>query len=463
MGTSRRAAVGAFVVAGLLIFGIGLFLIGDRRLLFTDQYELYTAFNRVTGVQVGTDVRVAGLSAGEVTEVVIPPGPAARFRVRMRVRRDLQALVRTDSVAAIQTDGIVGNTFIQIGGGTEEVPVAPAGSTIEGRDPIEFADLIEEGRDTFRAVARTILDLRGEISVAVATLTATLDEANALIVDMGADARVIARDVRRVTDDASETVDDVRVIVENVRAGRGNLGRFLTEEELWTSTRNMARDGEQTVRNIRRASAQLREVLDRFGAEGGPSDRLMADLTEAVDRAREVMSDLSENTEAMKHHWLLRGFFTDRGYFDLDSLTVAEYREGAIEEAGRTALRVWIQAAQLFERDPSGALTLSDAGRRRLDVAMADFVEFPRNSPIVVEGYAATSAPAERYLLASERARLVDAYLQQRYRRDAALVGHLAVGLEAQGSPSGDNRWDGVAIAVWVEKDLLARSRRGSD
>lgn len=463
MGTSRRAVVGAFVVTGLLIFGIGLFLIGDRRLLFTDQYELYTAFNRVTGVQVGTDVRVAGLSAGEVTDVVIPPGPAARFRVRMRVRQDLQPLVRTDSVAAIQTDGIVGNTFIQIGGGTEEAPMAPAGSTIEGRDPIEFADLIEEGRDTFRAVAETILDLRGEISTAVATLTATLDEANAVIVDVGADARVIARDVRRVAADASETAGEVRTIVHDVRAGRGNLGKFLTEEELWTSTRNMARDGEQTVANIRQASAELREVLDRFSAEGGPSDRLMADLTSAVDRAREVMSDLSENTEAMKRHWLLRGFFNDRGYFDLDSLTAAEYREGAIEAGGRTALRVWIEAEHLFEQTSSGELALTDAGRRRLDVAMADFVEFPRNSPIVVEGYAAGTAPAERYLLATQRARLVDRYLQQRYRRDSALVGHIAVGLDAQGSPSGDRRWEGVAIAVWVEEDLLARSGRGSE
>ncbi|HEX6209259.1 MAG TPA: MlaD family protein, partial [Methylomirabilota bacterium] len=94
MGTSRRAIVGAFVVAGVLVFAIGLFLIGDRRLMFADHYELYTSFNRVTGVQVGTGVRVAGLAAGEVTEVLIPAGPAAQFRVRMRIREDLQPLVR---------------------------------------------------------------------------------------------------------------------------------------------------------------------------------------------------------------------------------------------------------------------------------------------------------------------------------------------------------------------------------
>ncbi|HEX6209859.1 MAG TPA: hypothetical protein VF136_03720, partial [Methylomirabilota bacterium] len=383
---------------------------------------------------------------------------ASQFRVRMRIREDLQALVRTDSVAAIQTDGIVGNTFIQIGGGTEEARVAPPGSTIPGRDPIEFADLIEEGRNTFQAVAREIIELRGDISGAVETLTTTLDEANDLIVDVGADARVIAADVRRVTSEARGTARDVNAIVADVRAGRGNLGRFLTDETVWISTRNMARDGEQTVASIREAAAQLRETIDKFSAEGGASDRLVADLTDAVNHAREVMSDLSENTEAMKRHWLLRGFFRDRGYFDLDSLTVAQYREGAVESDDRVALRVWIDAAGLFEPTPSGGLALTDAGRRRLDVTMADFLDFPRDSPIVVEGYATTQAPAERYIRATQRARLAAEYLERRYRRDSTLIGHLAIGLDAPESPSGDGRWDGVAIAVFVEKDLLARA-----
>ncbi len=40
MTRMRTAVVGAFVLGGLLLFGGGLFLIGDRRLLFVDQFEL---------------------------------------------------------------------------------------------------------------------------------------------------------------------------------------------------------------------------------------------------------------------------------------------------------------------------------------------------------------------------------------------------------------------------------------
>ena len=89
MNRTRTALVGAFVLLGLLLFGGGLFLIGDRRLLFAEQFELNTTLTKVTGLQVGTRVRVAGLDAGEVLDVALPPRPSAPFVIRMRVRQDL--------------------------------------------------------------------------------------------------------------------------------------------------------------------------------------------------------------------------------------------------------------------------------------------------------------------------------------------------------------------------------------
>ena len=46
----------------------------------------------------------------------------AKFRVQMRVRSDLHQLIRLDSVASIQNDGLVGNKFVQIDSGTEASP-----------------------------------------------------------------------------------------------------------------------------------------------------------------------------------------------------------------------------------------------------------------------------------------------------------------------------------------------------
>ncbi|HEY8550117.1 MAG TPA: MlaD family protein [Vicinamibacterales bacterium] len=455
MPRSRAAIVGAFVLGGLALFALGLFLIGDRRLLFVKQYELFTRFTKVTGIQIGTQVRVGGLPAGEVTEVLIPPGPSEKFRVRMRLRGDLQQLVRTDSYASILTDGIVGNTFIQIEGGTDQAPVAEPGSTINGRDPIEFADLIQEGRDTFRLVTREILDLRRELSGAIDVLKSVLTEANSLLVEAGGDIKVITSNARRVSEDLTTVSADTRAMVGSIRAGEGSLGKLITRDDIWNSASRITADAERTMANVQDVSAQLREAVERFRAKDGPADRLVADLQAAVSNAREVMADLADSTEAAKRSFLLRGFFESRGFFDLDAMTLDEYRRFEQGERDRVPLRVWIEAEALFGEGEADRPRLTDAGRRRLDVTMGDFLRYPRDSILVVEGYSTASDPTEQYVISDARARAVQQYLQGRFRRNANLVGSVAGGLVAPGSPRGNERWDGVALTLFVRKEHL--------
>ena len=82
------------------------------------------------------------MDAGEVEDISVPPGPSGRFRVRMRVRRDLHPLIRIDSVASIQNDGLVGNKFVQIAAGTDASPEVAERGTIPSREPFDMADLM---------------------------------------------------------------------------------------------------------------------------------------------------------------------------------------------------------------------------------------------------------------------------------------------------------------------------------
>ena len=75
MARNRLVAVGAFVVCGVLLFAVGLFMIGDRRMLFSKTFEVYAEFAKIAGLQNGAKVRVAGMDAGEVDEIHVPPRP----------------------------------------------------------------------------------------------------------------------------------------------------------------------------------------------------------------------------------------------------------------------------------------------------------------------------------------------------------------------------------------------------
>ena len=119
MVASKLVGAGAFVVIGVLLFTVGLFMIGERRMLFEDRMVVYTEFAKLGQLQNGAVVRVAGADAGEVTEIGIPSSPAGKFRVKMEIREELHGLVRTDSIATTQTEGLVGALFVNIGAGSE--------------------------------------------------------------------------------------------------------------------------------------------------------------------------------------------------------------------------------------------------------------------------------------------------------------------------------------------------------
>jgi phospholipid/cholesterol/gamma-HCH transport system substrate-binding protein len=454
MSTLRRAVVGAFVLGGTILFATGLFLIGDRRLLFQPQFELGTAFGKVSGLQVGTRVRVAGFDAGEVLEILIPSRPSEKFLVRMRLREDLRPLVRTDSVCAVQTDGIVGNTFIQIGLGTDEARIVEPGDTIEGVDPVEFADLIQEGRETFRTITQEIVDLGTEVSEAIVPLTDTARTASSLLVDVGNDVRTMTKTSALFTEEARVVLADARGIVSDIRAGRGTIGQLLTDDTQYKRLVGIAGEAEQTMANLRMASERARALIEGVSARDGAAQQIVQTLRDTLADTREVMSDLSEGTEALKRNFLLRGFFRDRGFFDLDALTREAYLAGALERNDRTALRVWIDAAGLFARAADGTEQLTEAGRRRLESAMADLVRYPRDSPLVVEGYADGTAGEAAYLISSDRALLVRDFLLSRFRRRVTVTGMMPMSDRAVGSPRGD-RWSGVALALFVRTDAL--------
>ena len=455
MQRNRAAVVGAFVLAGVMLFAGGLFLIGDRRLLFTNHIEVATQFGKVTGLVIGTPVRLAGLRAGEVLDIQVPSRPSERFLVRMRIREDLRPLVRTDSVATILTDGIVGNAFVQIGMGTDEAPMVEPGGMLPGSDPIEFADLIQEGRDTFRVVSREFIELTDEVTMAVSGLTDTIDVTKGVIADVGDELQVVTASSGRVITHVEETAGDVRALVADVRAGQGTIGQLFTNTEVWDRIGGVTREAEQTARTVRETAEITRDAVAQFSGPGGSGPQLAQSIRNTLAGIEEVTFDLAEGTEALKRNFLFRGFFRDRGFFDLDSISREAYQEGLLER-NRTAVRVWVDAAVIFSRSDDGDEALTAEGQRRLDAVMAQLVQYPRNSPLVVEGYAGPDDADNAYIVSLDRARRVRDYVLNRFRRQATLTGVMPLSHNAVGSPRGDGTWAGVALTMYVPNEARA-------
>ena len=444
---THPAIVGAFVVGGVALFTIGLFLIGNRRMLFTETFRVYAEFSEIAALDNGAKVRVAGMDAGEVENIRVPGGPTSRFRVRMRVREDLHPLIRLDSVATIQNDGLVGNKFVQIESGSEQSPVVPDTGTIQSREPFDIADLMEKMSDTIDSVNTMLKDVKTNVDTALASVSDVAGEAQELMNDVSGDVRKILASTDRMTSNLS-------AIVDGVRQGRGTIGKLVNDETLYANVKTMMADAEKAIANVREASEQAKGAIADFRGDGGPMKGLTGDLQQTLAAARDAMTDLAENTEALKRNFFFRGFFNRRGYFDLDDVTPAEYRQGALETGDRRVLRLWLGAGVLFEIDANKEERLSEGGRARLDSAMSQFVRYPRSSPLVIETYSHELTGDQRYLTGTRRAKLVRDYLVGKFHLDPNFVATMLLGTEAKDSPSG-RTWDGIALALFVPTTAL--------
>jgi phospholipid/cholesterol/gamma-HCH transport system substrate-binding protein len=447
MNRRHAAAVGAFVIAGVLLFAVGLFLIGDRRMLFDRSIEIYTEFANIAALEAGAKVRVGGMDAGEVSSIQVPPNPSAKFRVKLRIREDFHKLIRVDSLATVQTDGLVGNKFVQVEPGTDQAQVIPERGTIPSREAFELSAMLQRMSDTVDLIRTTIVALKGGIDDALQSVAETATEAQNLLNDVGTEAREIMASTQKVS-------RDLTVIVAEVREGKGTVGKLLADDSLYTSVKKISTDAEQAVASLREASEQAKGAVADLRGENGPLKGVTGDLQQTLASARDAMQDLEENTEALKHNFLFRGYFNRRGYFDLDELSVAQYRQGALETRDRRALRIWIRASALFERDATGNERLTPDGQARIDSAMSQFIRYPRNSPFVIEGYAVGATNDERFLASRRRVQLVRDYLVGKFALDPAFVASMPMGQEASGSPDG-NRWDGVALAMFVPTSAM--------
>jgi len=455
MISTKAVGAGLFVVIGLLLFTVALFMIGERRMLFEKRFVVYTEFSRLGDVAIGAPVRVAGAEAGEVTDIEIPVTPSAKFRVKMEVREALHPIIRTDSVAVPQTQGLVGGSFINIAAGTDQAPRVAAEGTIAGREPFEISDMLQQASDTMMMVGDTVMAIRGDAEKAVKQVALTAQDAHALLDKVRPDLEAMASNGNRISHDSQE-------LVAKLNDGQGTIGKLINDDALYRQFHDLTEQAQQTVANLHSVSDEARRAISDFRSKDGPAQGLFADMRTMIGQGREATADLADNMEAMKHNFLLRGFFNKRGYYDLDSISPAEYRTGVLENGKRKAMRIWLKASLLFEPGPDGTEVLSESGRARIDSAMSTYLKYLPAYPLVVEGYAPAPTVAERFRLSRYRAGIVRQYIVGKYDVPPQNTGFIGLGNDAVGSPDKDH-WDGVSLTLFLDRTELRADNARAD
>jgi phospholipid/cholesterol/gamma-HCH transport system substrate-binding protein len=141
---SRAARLGAFIVVTLTILVAGVFIIGSKQYLFSFTYQLKAQFDNVAGLDSGADVRVGGVHSGTVRSIVLPHKPGEKVTVVVDLGKSTHEIIKQDSVATIETEGLLGNQYLAISFGSSGKADVRDGDTIASEPPLEMAELLQK-------------------------------------------------------------------------------------------------------------------------------------------------------------------------------------------------------------------------------------------------------------------------------------------------------------------------------
>lgn len=211
----QKIRTGIFTLAGVGLLIGAVFLIGKTRHLFGDTFHIYGTFRNVGGLQVGNNVRFVGINVGTVESIQIISDTQAR--VDMVIQEDAHKFIKSNAIASIGSDGLMGDKLIVISATDNRAEQVKDGTRIATNNPNDMGEIMAK--------------------------------------------------MNRIANNAEVITAGLADISTQISGGKGSLGRLLYSDDL-------AKNLEGTATNIKQ------------GTKG-----------------------FSENMEALKGNFLLRGYY----------------------------------------------------------------------------------------------------------------------------------------------------------
>jgi phospholipid/cholesterol/gamma-HCH transport system substrate-binding protein len=358
---TRVARLGLFIFGTLAVLAAGVFIIGSKEYLFRSTYRVKAQFDNVAGLAEGADVQVGGVHSGMVESINLPHKPGDKVTVVMDLDKSTHEIIKQDSVASIETEGMLGNQYVAISFGSAGQGEVADGQVIQSQPPLIMADMLKK--------ASGILD-SGQLAMSNANLaTAHLNSVSA-----------------------------------KIDAGQGTVGALVNDKQLYS--------------NLQQTTSSLQATMMQ---------------------AQTGVTDFQENMEALKHNFILSGYFKKRGYDD-----EAELAANGISQlpSGTPTKTFTIPAKQLFDGRDSAKLK----NQKSLD-AGGEFLAANQFGVAVVAASAGASGDTQKDLVLTQaRAMVVREYLVENFGFDDSQLKTL--GLGKQTGPNVDA--DGGSIQILI-------------
>jgi len=207
--TEQKIKIGGFVVAGIVVLVLGIFFIGNQKNVFSSTFSVYGIFKNVNGLQVGNNVRFAGINVGVVDGIDIVTDSSVR--VMITLNDNVQKFIKKDARMSIGSDGLMGDKLVAISPGVNSQQAVKDGDRLGVVNPIDFDKIINK--------------------------------------------------LTKIADNGADLTENLSGIVEKINNGQGSIGRLLNNDKMAKDMESTVKQAKSAIKTVHKTSATLNEDL----------------------------------------------------------------------------------------------------------------------------------------------------------------------------------------------------------
>lgn len=308
---TRSVMLGIFIFAALVIFALGLFVMGGEQRSFGKTTNVKSYFGDVGGLKKGSNVLFGGVKVGIVKNISLQPHN--KVLVEMQIENDAQKFIPKNAVVTIGSDGMIGSKVLQLSGGDLQNGFIQDGNTLLSGQGSSMEQMFK----TLQVNNNNLLEITGDLKQISRKVLNGEGSVGKLLNDPA-----LANNVQALVNKLQVSADNAQTLTKDIVAFTAKLEKpgtmtynVLNDTVIFNRLRSTSKSLDAMANNAQVIVKKLNATTDKLEDTGKPAGMMLNDEQTAKD-LKNVINNLQTGTEklnqtldALRHNFLLRGSF----------------------------------------------------------------------------------------------------------------------------------------------------------
>lgn len=256
---SRRSKriVGGFIVATLVFLCGTIFFMGGDFAFLRGSTNYFAKFSDIGGLSVGAPIKVGGVVIGSVDQIHLENnGGKPQIIARLAILHPYNDLVRVDSQVSTETQGMLGDKFVDIAFGEPNSERAPPETFLKTKEHTELSEVVSKSTDIIDSIntltkrvenfTQGLPDTKvmtkisksiADSTSSLAALTNHLNSENSAIKSLG--DKQMGQDIKLILENLKATTASLASTAKKIDQGQGTLGALVNDASLYNDIKSL--------------------------------------------------------------------------------------------------------------------------------------------------------------------------------------------------------------------------------